>query len=838
MKPYGKKSAALVLALCLLLGLLSGCGKKANDQQLSANVYVPSYLDVDLNVDSVRGGCADSENIYLLGQVDHREKIEDPETGESYYNVNYTYQICRIPVDGGPAEMLPNYVSPSVPEGKEGNAYVEGLTVGADGTLWVQETVDVWGGSDLKYPGGIIMDDMLRSATAMAEDAPADVEEPADEDAPAEEPVDESWSVTVRRQLDSTGSELARIDMSNLEEKLTGMLEEGAYINNSSFDRDGNLYVTTETDVYVLDPQMNLLFTLEGEDMWYELIQLGDGRMGMQKWTYDETTETSTNTLRTIDPAAQDWGEEYLLPNNGYSFYPGGGDYLFYYQIADAIFGAKPGETREDGLTVLAGEKLFSWIEADINTDNVRFFNFLPDGRVAAVIQEWKEDKADVGAVVLTSTPREQLPEKTTLVYATLYLNYNVRNQIIAFNKKSDSYRIEVKDYSEIDSEGDGSAALQKLNTEILAGTIPDILDTNSLPVRIYGSRGILEDLWPYIEKDPDLGRDALMTRPLTANEQDGKLYEIFPRFSIRTAAGAREIVGDRMSWNLADLHEALARMPEGCSIFGQSDTRDDMLGMVLYQNMDSFVDWSTGKCSFDSDGFKSLLEFAGSFPAEFKWEDVDWDQWEEEEVRALNGRQLLLACSVSSFDYWSIQRLSSSFGGEFSYIGYPREDGRVGSSFTYSQGVAMTSSCRDKDGAWSFLRQTLLPAEDESVSYNFPINKADFDKMVEKALTPQYETDENGDPLLDENGEPVLMDLGEYWISADVKFKLHTTTQEEVDQVMALYNAVDSVFRYDEKIYDAVQEVAGSYFSGDKPLDDAASLIQSKVTLYVNESK
>ena len=59
-----------------------------------------------------------------------------------------------------------------------------------------------------------------------------------------------------------------------------------------------------------------------------------------------------------------------------------------------------------------------------------------------------------------------------------------------------------------------------------------------------------------------------------------------------------------------------------------------------------------------------------------------------------------------------------------------------------------------------------------------------------------------------------------------------------KVDKVMELYNAVDSMYAYDEKIFDAVKEVASQYFAGDKPLDDTASLIQSKVSLYVNESR
>ena len=36
----------------------------------------------------------------------------------------------------------------------------------------------------------------------------------------------------------------------------------------------------------------------------------------------------------------------------------------------------------------------------------------------------------------------------------------------------------------------------------------------------------MLEDLWPYIDADPDLGRDTLMLRPLEAMEYKGRLSE------------------------------------------------------------------------------------------------------------------------------------------------------------------------------------------------------------------------------------------------------------------------------------------------------------------------
>ena len=98
------------------------------------------------------------------------------------------------------------------------------------------------------------------------------------------------------------------------------------------------------------------------------------------------------------------------------------------------------------------------------------------------------------------------------------------------------------------------------------------------------------------------------------------------------------------MSWTLDDLQAALATMPEGCTIFGEGDTKAGMLSNVLAQNMDAFVDWSTGQCSFDSEDFISLLEFCNSFPLEYDWNNVDWEEYEDDNTRVMNGKQMLLS--------------------------------------------------------------------------------------------------------------------------------------------------------------------------------------------------
>ncbi len=798
-----KRGAALLLALTLTLGL-AACGKDKDNgtEQLTGKVYVPEFLDFNLDVEYISGGCATGDAVYLMGSKSQEREETDPATGEILYYYDEIYSLYRIPLDGNDPVKLEAYQPTALPEGTEGNVGVESITAADDGTIWLTEHVGVYT-FDLPENFNPENDDKWNYHTY-------------------EESI-------IRRQLDASGNEIGRVDISDLAGKL-GV----EYVYANLFDRAGNLYAVTETEIIMLDPQLNKIFSVACEDMMGSPTLLSNGRLGLLNYIYDEEKETGAWTMKTVDPEAQDWGEEYTLPENAYNAYPGGGEYLFYYQNGDSIYGYKAGAAE--------GEKIFSWIDSDINRSNMEFFSFLPDGRVVVVTREWQSDNSKVELAIMTATDRSQLPEKTTLTYAAMYLGYDVRSQIIEFNKTSDKYRIEVRDYSEFATAEDSSAGLTRLNTEIVAGNVPDMLETSSIPLRQYAAKGLLEDLWPFIEGDTDIGgRAGVMEHVLNAAEQDGKLYEIFTNFAIRTVAGPKNIVGDRMSWTLADLQEALAKMPEGCAIFGQTDTKTDMLSNVMAQNADSFVDWSTGQCRFDSEDFKALLAFCNSFPAEYDWENSQ-DEWEDPYTRIISGKQMLTSVYFSQlrWDFLENDGLFKSQGGA-AFIGYPREDGGVGSSFTTNGGVAMSAACKDKEGAWSFMRTRLLSqsTDEESARYwsNFPVNKADFDKMVEEAMTVQYEQDENGQPLLDENGQPIEI-KETWWISDDLQLEQGAVTQEQYDRFMALYNAVDSVYYFDEAIYDIVTDMAGAYFAGDRSLDDTAAQIQSRVTLYVNENR
>ena len=843
------KAISLLLALALILGLTacgkdgnngSGGGKDGDTQQLSGTVYAAEFIDLNAAVDKaisyIDGVCASGDYLYLLTTVYTETEQTDPETGETYTSTEGKTVILQVSPDGAVQELT-NYEPLSIPEGMEGYSDARGLAAGAEGTLWVNETMNYY-----------------------TYDLPEDFDPETDDQWNY---MSEQTTVKTLRQLDTTGNEIQRVDISDLEEKLNpsdGSDSGGdvsvsysySYTSGILFDPAGNTYMLCGGKLWVLDGQMEPLFSLDaGDNAYRDPVVLGDGTVGLLVNYSDPVTNTYGYQLQTVDLEAQAWGATYALPSEVYEVYPGGGDYLCYYMEGDELYGGKPGDTDESGKASFNGQQLLNWLDSDINANNIQFFTFLSDGRVAVMTEDWSNDRENYELALLTEVERSTLPEKTTLTLGAMYLGYNERNKIVQFNRSSDKYRIEVVDYSQYNTDDDPSGGLSRFNTEVIAGNIPDILATDNMPISQLAGKDLLEDLWPYIDGDTELGgREALMQHVFdVASDEEGRLLQVFSNFSISTVAGATSVVGDRTSWTLADLQAALATMPEGCSIFSDTDSAPDMLTSVMAQNLNSFVDWDTGKCSFNTDEFKSLLQFCAGFPASFDWDSYQYDESNDEPTRISEGRQMLLQTEVYGFA--EIQMHKAMFGGAVSYVGYPREDGSCGSAFTFSGGLAMSSTCKDKDGAWSYMRQVLLP--DESVRYadrdeselsmgsvgnsSFSTNKADFDFIAKACMTPHYQTDANGDPVLDENGQPVEQsNYGYGW--GNLQVDIMAASQEEYDQLMALYNAVDSIYEYDEKVFDIVSDTAGSYFAGDTDLDTAVNNIQSKVELYVNENR
>ena len=616
------------------------------------------------------------------------------------------------------------------------------------------------------------------------------------------------------RTLGADGSELSSAP-------IAFDLGSDSYVSFSNLCRDskGNYLATNDTSLIAFAPDGSISYIIESDDYLNNVVRLKDGRVCVTVWG------NVGMELRAIDAENGELGEKIPLPANAYDLIPGGGDYDLCYRNGSFLYGVK----LESGET----EKILNWINCDVNGDYMNGMNIAEDGTITGVLSYYRDEANHTEFVKLSKVPADSLPHKETLSLAVMYLDSDMSDRIIDFNRHSDKVRIELRDYSEYNTEEDYSAGLTKLTTEILSGKMPDLLSLNGLPYSQLAGKGLLADLYPYLDADKELKREDLFPTVLKAMEANGGLYRICPSFSIQSLIGAASVVGDKPGWNYEQFREALASMPEGCTPLDQYTTRDNVLNTLVSLDMNDFVDWNTGKCSFDSQEFVDVLTFANSFQADF-----DWDEWTEDDsapTRIAQGRQMLMQAGIYSID--DVIYNDVYFGGNSTYIGWPTNNGVGNMLYLGDHAYAMSASCSDKDAGWEFLRCLLLEDYQKAL-YGLPVVKKVFDAKLKEAMTVEYQKDADGNYVLDENGEKIQVSRGGVGFGDGSTYEIYALTQEQADKLLEVINTTDKFMDQNDAIFDIVQEQAAAYFAGQKSPEEVARLVQSKANIYVNEQR
>ena len=802
-----KRYLCLVLALAMALCAFTGCGKKDNDDssdpsnpnssnatELSGFVYVPEYVTIQGEFrNSFYNGVFSGENLYVSSYemiADNTPEGVTPEYEGQYWE--YGPVIYKISMDGSCEKV--SFTQTELPEGMEGSVSMDNLAVDKNGNITMLERIYTY---SFNVPEGV------------------EVEEYSDEYWDYYESK-ESYAL---RTIGPDGSDISYFPLDDL-----GADADYFYVSSFSSDDDGNIYLGADDALYVLNAEGEQLSRIEAGNWIQNVLQLPDGRM-VCSFYGDNGPE-----MRVIDLDSKGLGEAIETSIDLYNMIPGGGDYDFYYTNGSNFFGYKL-ETDES-------EKILNWLNCDVNSNNSNGTMVLDDGRIVVLNSEWDSnyEYCTNELIILSQKPASSVPQKTIITLAAQYVGWDTRQTIIDFNRNNDTYRIEVQDYSEYNTEDDYNAGLTKLTTEILSGQVPDIFAMDGMPLSRYASKGLIEDLYPFIDSDPDLGRDKLMTGPLSAFEIDGKLYNTVSSFYVYTAMGASSVVGDEPGWTYDEFNAALKSMPAGCTAFDEYVTRDDMLSTCMQLDGGDYVNWATGECNFDSEAFVKMLEFVNSFPSEFDWENYDWTLSGETDERIASGRQMLMSSSIS--DFQDFLMYDAMFGGKATYIGFPTENGTGNMISGSGSGYAMSTKCANKEGAWQFLRQFFMDSE-SATRYRggFPINKAAFDKKLEEAMTPEYEKDADGNFILDEDGNRIEVSYGG-WSWGNISIEYRAINQEEADRILQLINTTTKSMTSDESILEIVKEEAAPFFEGQKSAEEVARLVQSKATLYVNEQR
>lgn len=376
---------------------------------------------------------------------------------------------------------------------------------------------------------------------------------------------------------------------------------------------------------------------------------------------------------------------------------------------------------------------------------------------------------------------------------------------IADYNRQSEEYAVRMVQYYDEEKEYDD--CLTALLLDIMRGQAPDILDLGGVDYYPWAEKRVLEDLYPYIDADEELGRDAFVGNVLDAYAVGGKLYAIGPRFNLMTMYGKTSEVGEKTGYRISEMLELAERCRGDQCAIGLGGDMSVLQNLCAF-SLNDFVDWDRGTCDFTAEGFREILEFCKSHQ-------------ENESLQAWNSGEILLNSQV--FNSVGDYQLAEAMAGEpITCVGFPCAEGS-GTLVQMLGDYAINADASNKQACWDFLKYML----EQDEGYGFPLLRQRFDDEIQQAMVDELSTDPTGTDRV-----PKACHIG---LNNNSTF-VYAASQEQVDAFLALVDSADRPYQYHKEIINILMEEAEDYFNGRKSLEDTVAVIQSRASIYVAE--
>jgi ABC-type glycerol-3-phosphate transport system substrate-binding protein len=431
----------------------------------------------------------------------------------------------------------------------------------------------------------------------------------------------------------------------------------------------------------------------------------------------------------------------------------------------------------------------------------------------------------------LTKVDPKDVPDRTIVTVAAVADELYLSGYITEFMLAHPEYQVEYKLYAE-DSSTSFSDALEAFNTDIIAGNVPDVLLIDAqMPYGSYAKKGIFADLYPLIEKDPDVSLEDYHKPFIKALETDGKLYSIAPAFQLYTLVGKTSIFGEAKGQSLTELEAAAAKIP-GATLFGNID-RDYFVDGVFRRMARRFIDDEKGICSFTSPEFISLLEYAKSLhapaPDAEPYMNYSWEPDETNDYR--ENRVLIEHVDVKDFrDIVSMEQVD--FGEAVTYLGFPNASGGSGITARARMETAVMAKSKNPAGAWEFVKGLQYYGDPfiESIGYPplwfFPLVVSELDIAAKNSTAPAFQYDfVTGEKIPRAN-----------WLSPNLTEIQPDNTEADNAKIYDLIESVDGIERSVPAINDIINEETTAFLQGSRTAEETAEIIQNRATTYLQE--
>ena len=600
----------------------------------------------------------------------------------------------------------------------------------------------------------------------------------------------------------------------------------------------GDLLATvyTENDEYnnkiiriSLDGEIKDVIPLlpEGTDGYASnVFVLGDNKICVPVETYGEEFKQTVAIidLTSGERTEYDVGDNYEIMYNMFVGEDGG----IYYSNDEGIysFDVSNGES----------EQIVNFINSDYIYKYGRF-SAVNSEKFMTVSDEYEDNKHSLMLTVFEKVPKEEITPKYLIKVASAGGAYSLREQIVEFNLASEDYRIQYIDYSQYNTDEDYEAGKNKLNNDIIAGNIPDVLIADEdFSAAKYVNKGLFVDLYTLMDSDATFTRDKFLGNILSACEVNGKLYEIPTSIYLAGFIGIKDKISEFDGLTMPQFLEKSKALPEGVTFLRDGDySRNDLLRILFSANYTNYLNSATGRCSLNNADFKAMLEWLATQPEKAMWEkeDFDYDNFDYEayENTFKEGKAIASWSTLDSFE--SLTNYTYSYGdAELEFIGVPAPDGD-GMAFTATNLKFLVSAKGNfPKEAWEFVKVFFTDENQRELGWGFPVTKSALDLAKQETLDRIAENEKSES----EQGEGGAM-IKPGMIGGDfIRPIYRTATREQVEQIYGYLTTVKKELRYDESVLDIVKEEASEYFGGKKSLDDVAYQAESRVNIKLGE--
>ena len=515
----------------------------------------------------------------------------------------------------------------------------------------------------------------------------------------------------------------------------------------------------------------------------------------------------------------QDYSDMYLLPGNDGTVYVAGKKGIYRH-----VLGGNMMEQILDGNLSLLSNPDYYFVDM-LQLENDVFLGLFTGGELIKFTYD-----PDVPTV----------PENLITVYS-LREDDSIRQAVSLYQMEHPdvfvSYQIGIGDRNAVTRED----AIKKLNTEIMAGTGPDLLVMDELPLDSYVDKGMLLDLTDYLAQYSS--KEPLFDNIIEALKRDGKAYVAPATIALpymASSADGMENVTDLQS--LAEVVEQLREENPEQDLMGICGER----GLMKRFAATSEPRWIAADGSVDRDVLGEYLEqckriydaqmdgvseetiesYTGQMErlSEYEGRDADETDWSiNMELFQYIGKEtkMMTGWIPSQYEYTEMLSVDQNKGFENTKI-VPMQ-GQCSQVFKPATMLAVSAASAQPEAAMDFM-DAFLSSEVQGGYNGLPLNQSAFDIQ----FTPNAE-------IMGENGEY----MG--WCSSDadgnmVEFQGYWASDEKIADFKKKLATVNTAYVPDIMLENAVFTQGVGYMRGERSIDETLNEIENAVAIYMAE--